>query len=215
VRDNGIHIAIAALLAVLAGPAVQAAEVRLHLSDADGAPLGEAVAALEPAGAAPVPQRPGVSTMAQENQEFTPGVLAVGRGERVSFPNRDDTQHHVYSFSPAKIFELPMYKGETPAPIEFDQAGVVTLGCNIHDHMRGFIFVAATPYFAKTDAAGEVRLEVPAGDYQLVLWHPRAIEAPPREPLVVTADDQTLARRIPVKPPPEPPVKGLKAWVAK
>jgi len=215
VTDNGIHIAIAVLLAVLAAQCVQAAEVRISLSDADGAPLGEAVAALEPALAAAAQQPPGISTMAQENQEFDPGVLAVRRGGRVSFPNHDDIQHHVYSFSPARVFELPLYKGQTPEPIEFDKAGVVTLGCNIHDHMRGFIFVADTPYFARADADGEVRLEVPPGEYRLVLWHPRAVEPPPAEPLTVADDEVTLTRSFAVKPPPEPPVKGLKAWVAK
>jgi plastocyanin len=200
---------------VLACQGVRAAEVQISVSDADGAPLDDAVVALEPAREPAARGPAGAATMAQENQAFDPGVLAIRRGDRVSFPNHDKTQHHVYSFSPAKAFELPLYKGETPPPIEFDRAGVVTVGCNIHDHMRGFIYVADTPYFASTDADGLVRLDVPAGDYTVVLWHPRAEEAPATETVSIAADGLTLARRVAVKPPPQPPVKGLRAWVDK
>jgi hypothetical protein len=95
----------------------------------------------------------------------------------VNFPNSDDILHHVYSFSPAKVFELPLYgNGQNVNLSElFDQAGVVEIGCNIHDWMLGYIYVAQTRLAVKTDASGQAVISgVPAGDYTVSVWHPRA-----------------------------------------
>jgi hypothetical protein len=94
----------------------------------------------------------------------------------VSFPNKDNIRHQVYSFSPAKKFELPLYSGTTAPPVLFDKPGVVILGCNIHDWMIGYIYVSATPFFAKTGPDGRVDIRnIPAGDYLVRVWHPRLI----------------------------------------
>jgi hypothetical protein len=39
--------------------------------------------------------------------------------------------------------------------------------------MLGYIFVVNTPYFGKTDIEGNITLELPDGEYQLNVWHPR------------------------------------------
>ena len=98
---------------------------------------------------------------------FTPRVSVVETGTSVGFPNSDDVLHHVYSFSPAKRFELPLYSGRPASTVVFDQPGVVVLGCNIHDWMIGWIVVLDTPHHARSDDEGLVRLQVPDGDYQL------------------------------------------------
>jgi plastocyanin len=117
----------------------------------------------------------------QKGKEFVPHVLAIKVGTPVYFPNSDDIQHHVYSFSQAKRFEIKLYKGTPSAPILFNQPGVVALGCNIHDWMLGFVFVTESPYFAISDDAGRWTLDLPSGDYQLSLWHPdAAVELPPQ-----------------------------------
>ena len=80
----------------------------------------------------------------------------------------------MYSFSPAKTFELPLYVGTPADPVVFDRTGNDTIGCNIHDWMIGHIYVVETPHFGKTDATGRVRLtNLPAGRYVARLWHPR------------------------------------------
>ncbi|MCU1244570.1 MAG: hypothetical protein JWN02_480, partial [Acidobacteria bacterium] len=80
---------------------------------------------------------------------------------------------HVYSFSPAKPFQLPLYKGTPSKPLLFDKAGVVTLGCNIHDQMSAYIIVVDTPYFDQTAPSGRVTLrDVEAGRYTLHVWYP-------------------------------------------
>lgn len=111
--------------------------------------------------------------MDQRNLAFVPQVLVVGVGAEVQFPNNDTVSHEVYSFSPAKRFQLPLYKGAQHRPVDFDKAGLVVLGCNIHDQMVGYIYVTDAAYYGKSDAQGEVRLSnLPAGDYTLTWWSP-------------------------------------------
>lgn len=111
-------------------------------------------------------------TIDQRNREFVSHILAVHTGESVVFPNSDNIQHHVYSFSPANPFEIQLYKGMPAKPISFDKAGIVVLGCNIHDWMVGYVYVTDAPYFTQTDAKGAWTLNLPADDYTLTLWHP-------------------------------------------
>jgi len=110
--------------------------------------------------------------MDQIDKQFVPHVLPIAVGTAVSFPNHDQIHHHVYSFSSAKTFEIPLYKGEQAAPVVFDQPGAVKLGCNIHDWMSGVILVVPTPYFASTDASGAFTLrELPSAPLTVVAWH--------------------------------------------
>lgn len=109
----------------------------------------------------------------QKDMNFVPALLAVQVGTTVEFPNEDDTYHNIFSYSPAKRFDLGRYRPEErPFPAQlFDKAGLVTLRCDIHDHMRGLILVLDTPHFATTDASGQFRLAgLPAGNYTLKAW---------------------------------------------
>jgi len=111
--------------------------------------------------------------IAQKNLAFDPALLPVQVGTRVEFPNLDDTYHNIFSYSPAKRFDLGRYRPEErPIPFEvFDTPGLVTLRCDIHEHMRGLILVLATPYFVTTDTSGRFRLQgLPSGHYTLKAW---------------------------------------------
>jgi plastocyanin len=110
----------------------------------------------------------------QVDKEFTPKVNAILVGTPVIFPNHDNVRHQVYSFSPAKRFELPLYAGVPAQPVLFDTPGVVVLGCNIHDWMVGYIYVSESPYFAKTRADGKATIaDLPAKTYVVRVWHPQ------------------------------------------
>jgi hypothetical protein len=103
-----------------------------------------------------------------------PQILPVQTHAVVRFPNSDSVSHHVYSFSAAKRFALYLNKGKPGKDVAFDAPGVVTLGCNLHDWMLGYIVVLDTPYFTQTDAAGQATLaSLPPGRYRLAVWHPR------------------------------------------
>jgi plastocyanin len=166
--------ALAFLVARLSPAQSVTGSVEARVDDDRGKPVADAVVSVSPpAVSAPVPRATPV-VMDQQNKEFVPHVLAVAIGTPVAFPNRDNIRHHVYSFSPAKRFELPLYIGTPTAPVVFDKPGVVVLGCNIHDWMVGYVYVVATPYFAKTGPDGRARVgELPAGDYEVRVWHPR------------------------------------------
>ena len=166
-------LASGALLAAAICQPAWATTVQVHVQGAQGQPVTDAVLMLEPVGAkAPVKPAAAVD-IAQEGRRFVPAVTVVPVGTKVSFPNRDTVRHHVYSFSPAKKFELRLYVGRPENPIEFDRGGVVVLGCNIHDSMVGWVVVSDTPWFGKSPASGLVSLaEVPAGAYTLRAWHP-------------------------------------------
>jgi plastocyanin len=121
----------------------------------------------------PRPANPSVRQMAQKDLTFEPALLAIQVGTKVEFANLDDTYHDVFSFSPAKRFDLGRYRPEVkPVPSQvFDTAGLVTLRCDIHEHMRALVLVLDTPHFVLTDAQGNYELKnAPAGKYTLKAW---------------------------------------------
>jgi plastocyanin len=111
--------------------------------------------------------------VAQKDLTFIPVLLPIEVGTKVQFPNLDDQYHNIFSYSPAKRFDLGRYRPEErPIPsVTFDQPGLVTLHCDIHEHMRGLILVLNTPYFVMSDTTGRFRLDkLPAGHYTLKAW---------------------------------------------
>jgi len=157
------------LTPVVAGPG----DLEAIVKDEHGKPVADAVVSLTSAAAA-TPRRASPAIMDQQNKEFVPLVLPVAAGTSVTFPNRDNIRHHVYSFSASKRFELPLYIGTPAAPVVFDKPGAVVLGCNIHDWMVGYVYVLPTPYFAKTAEDGKASIgDVPPGAYEARVWHPR------------------------------------------
>ncbi len=111
--------------------------------------------------------------MKQEGQQFTPHILLVSTGQEVVFPNDDNVFHHVYSFSPAKTFEVTLEQNVTSEPIVFEQAGIVELGCNVHDWMLGYIYVSDAEISGQSALNGEVSFDLPPGEYSVSVWHPR------------------------------------------
>ncbi len=187
--------ALACALAAL--PAV-AAPVTLQLRTATGQPVADAVVAVELRGR-PSRTSSAKAEMGQRERSFQPPVLVVQTGTAVSFPNFDTVRHHVYSFSPVKVFDIKLYAGTPAEPVVFDKPGVAALGCNIHDRMSAHIVVVDTPLFARTDSRGEAVLDLPAGEHRLLSWHagqkqPQQLQA---QPLDVTANTKTLAVTVP------------------
>ena len=171
---------------------MQGAALGAHITDSKGGAVVDAVVSLIPLDAlAPPVASTAKAEVAQEDQEFIPYVTVVQAGTRVVFPNRDTVQHHVYSLSKPKKFELSLYNPGEKESMVFDIAGLVTIGCNIHDWMISHILIVPTPWFAKSDAQGAVRVEAPAGRYRLELWHPRLATPLAKEVVLV---DGTAAR---------------------
>jgi len=124
-------------------------------------------------GVFPQPDSLPTKQVTQKDLTFIPALLPVRAGTKVEFPSLDDTYHNIFSYSPAKRFDLGRYRpDERPVPSQvFDKQGLVTLRCDIHEHMRGLILVLNTPYFVMTDTNGQFRLSgLPAGRYTLKAW---------------------------------------------
>ena len=164
-----------------------AGSLEVIVKDDKGRPDPDAVAYVVAAGtASAAPKKHAV--VDQRDKQFIPYVTAVQVGTPVIFPNSDNIRHHVYSFSPAKKFELPLYSGVPAEPVVFDKVGFVTLGCNIHDWMIAYVAVLPTPYFQVTRQDGHAVLkDLPAGQYTVQVWHP-ALKGQP----------EALAQRIDV-----------------
>ena len=149
-----------------------AADVDVLARGSDGKPLADVVVFLE-SREAKLAVKPATGVeIGQDNRQFSVRVTVVPVGTQVRFPNHDAVRHHVYSFSPAKTFELKLYKGEDANPVLFDRSGIAVLGCNIHDNMIAWVVVVETPHYG-VSRAGKLRLgNVPPGSYRLRSWHP-------------------------------------------
>ena len=169
-----IRCASAAIAALLACTSlVQAGPLVVSAWQHDGKALAGAVVTVEADSPAHPPSPPAQATMDQLNLAFVPDVLVVPEHSTVQFPNSDVIGHQVYSFSSARRFQLPLYRGKPYPPVTFDEAGIVTLGCNIHDNMLAYIVVTRAPWFGRTDASGKWAVpNLPAGRFRLRLWHP-------------------------------------------
>jgi plastocyanin len=148
-------------------------DFRVLVKDQTGRPVEAAIVwAQQPGGINP--PAPVKAEIIQKNRQFLPAVTVVPVGSAIRFPNQDNVQHHVYSFSFAKTFDIPLYIGESPQTIQFDRSGIVTLGCNIHDWMAAYIVVLDTGVYAQTDAKGIALLRnLAVGPVMICAWNPR------------------------------------------
>ncbi|WP_034294890.1 methylamine utilization protein [Herbaspirillum sp. RV1423] len=193
------------LTAFAAAPHAGAATVTVQVLDAAGAPVPNAVVYAEPTGGQAVPKSIRQAEVEQKDIRFFPLVSVVQVGTPILFPNHDKVRHHVYSFSPAKTFELKLYSGVPTSPVLFDKAGTVVLGCNIHDQMVAYVQVVNTPYFGKTGMDGRVRLDgLVGGKYALKAWYFKMApnEAAVEQPLNYQGADMTASVTLSVKAVP-------------
>ena len=179
---------ISAATSLLFAAQAFAGELVVRVTTPDGKPLSDAVVLIPAKPGDPKPAPANGLKMAQSGKQFTPFVMIAPVESTVEFPNLDKFRHHVYSFSKGNKFELELYGREEKRVITFKTAGVVALGCNIHDQMVAFIRVVDTPWAAKSGADGVARLTAaPEGSRPVEVWHPYA-----------TAKDQTLKQTVSV-----------------
>lgn len=166
--------AILAWVLTTTGLSAQASVLEAKVATPSGMPAEDTAVVLEALAGKPLHTRQATPAIEQRDRDFHPYLTVVQAGTAVEFPNRDPFKHHVYSFSPAKVFEIKLYAGKPAQPVVFDKPGEVALGCNVHDWMEAYVLVVNTPYFAKSAATGQALIrDVPPGRYRLTLWHPR------------------------------------------
>jgi plastocyanin len=113
----------------------------------------------------------------QHDKRFVPYVSVIQRNDKVVFRNSDDITHQIYSATGPAHFAFQLRAGESHTVTEFAQAGVVAMGCNIHDWMSGYILVINSALFTSSAKDGWARFaDLPAGDYRVSIWHPQMRE---------------------------------------
>ena len=188
-----------------------ASEITVSVVDRDGNPVNDVAVFLEQSGADNAPVTGKSAKMDQVDAAFVPHLLVVQKGTRVDFPNSDVIAHHVYSFSKPNDFILPLYKGNAHSPIDFKHPGIVTLGCNIHDHMLAYVLVVDSPVFGKTGPDGKVVLDASAvGDATVRIWSPR-IKDDGDLLLQAVGSDLVFQLKRGLRPPHNPDRGGI-AW---
>lgn len=211
-RLLGNKITLSCLLAVAVAPGCPAGELAMSVVDREGHGVNDVVVTVAPLEKRVAPAPRATAVMDQRNVAFVPRVLVVSVGTNVDFPNNDKVSHQVYSFSPAKKFQLPLYKGAPHTPVTFDHEGLVVLGCNIHDAMAGYIYVTDAPWFGKTGETGVLHLQnVPTGDYLITVWSPYISDPAPSLTRTIHMDGQgimadrvQLTRELRMRPEPRP-----------
>ena len=198
VRNFLLALAVAGAASPLA-----AAPLSVRVVDASGRPVRDAVVTLYPAGNAARPARGGGRfVVAQKDLQFHPFLTIVPVGADVSFPNLDPTKHHVYSFSPAKKFELKLFAKDQSRTVHFDKAGVVALGCNIHDQMSAFIVVTDSAWTARTNAQGVAAFnDAPNAAGRVTVWHPYLRAPGGQLQQAVSAAQHSLGFQVRLRPP--------------
>jgi plastocyanin len=207
---------VAALLCgLLKAAGALAATIVVAVQAADGRPLPGAVLTVHALTGSDHPGPPVHAVMDQVNRAFVPDLLVIPTGSTVEFPNSDSVSHQIYSFSPARKFQLPLYRGKPYPPVRFEQAGLVTLGCNIHDSMLAYVLVTDAPYFGRTDNTGSWSIAVPRGTYRVTVWHPRIREGSEIEREVTMADEDRAALTLRLAKPLQPaPLESRHSWDA-
>ena len=190
-------IAAMRLLVVLVGlialaASAAAADLAGVVRDGGGQPVADAV--LYAVARTPLQSKasPRPVVVDEVNAQFTPFVTPVQLGAKVSFTNADTYAHNVYSVSETKVFSLPLSR-QLSADIVADRAGVIVLGCNIHDWMVAYLLVVDTPYYAVTNANGASVLRgLVAGEYDVYVWHP-GIGTGPNAPQRIAVSEGAIA----------------------
>lgn len=203
IQATQLPLAAAGLCAAFSA---SAATITVQVNDGAGKPLADVVVWLDGNGPQAAAAAPKTIEIEQRGLKFLPLVSVIQTGSKIAFPNYDKVRHHIYSFSPAKKFDQKLYSGVAAATQQFDKAGTVVLGCNIHDRMIAYIKVVDAPVFAKTDASGSARLSLPgAGKYSVSAWHYQ-MSGPDSVQSVVAGDgDKTVGFKIALKPPAAEP----------
>jgi len=113
-----------------------------------------------------------IPQLVQKNKSFQPSLLVIPVGGKVEFPNHDPFFHNVFSLFEGKRFDLGLYESGTTRFVQFDKPGVSYIFCNIHAEMSAVIIALNTPYYAISNARGEISIpNVPPGRYQLQVFH--------------------------------------------
>ena len=199
--DSSRDRRLIAILLIMAVIPARASSIDILVVDPQGNPVPEVAVYVMQESVAARPS-PGTAIMGQRDARFVPHILVVQQGTSVEFPNSDVVAHHVYSFSKPNHFVLPLYKGDPHKPVKFEHDGIVTLGCNIHDHMLAYIVVVGTDVFGITDENGRLTVDVDGSstEFSVNIWSPRIRDKNLSQSLTAASSSATFSLRKKLRP---------------
>ena len=202
-------------------PGLGAAELTVHIADVHAAPVADAVVTVVPRAGSATPaivlqSAPGTKIIDQKNETFIPYVEIFRPGDSVVFHNADHTRHHVYSFAPARQFEFVLKSGQSSTPLPLDHAGIVAVGCNIHDRMITYLYISNSRWIMRSATDGHVTIDgLPPGDFEVQVWHPQLRPGQPNQlqslHIAALADAKDLAFSLSLLPDPRTPTDRERA----
>ncbi|MBU0674172.1 MAG: carboxypeptidase regulatory-like domain-containing protein [Proteobacteria bacterium] len=104
---------------------------------------------------------------------FTPHVQVGVNGQQLTIKNNDPMLHNTHIYLNKRTvynFALPITGMEIKKPIK--KTGIMSIECDAHSWMQGYLYLNDNPYIAVTDEHGAFSLtDIPPGDYTVKIWH--------------------------------------------
>jgi Polysaccharide lyase family 4, domain II len=118
-------------------------------------------------------------TLTQKGCEFSPrlGVMA-NKGELTAL-NSDNTLHNIHTYEiigkarrTVMNVSQPNQGDTVTKKIKLRKGNGMKIECDAHDFMHSFVYIAKNPYFSVVDENGRFEIgDVPAGTYNITVWH--------------------------------------------
>src|SRR5262245_13584530 len=105
---------------------------------------------------------------------FEPHVLGMRTSQPLEIRNSDKVGHNTNAGLTDGAFNVIIAEGETSKKAaKSPEIAPVTIQCNIHSWMKGWLLVRPDPYFAVSDKDGKFEIKnLPAGtELEFAVWH--------------------------------------------
>ena len=104
---------------------------------------------------------------------YKPHVLAIQKGQTISYKNSDVVPHNVHTLSEANpAFNKAVNVGGNPIDRTYDAEELFFVKCDIHPWMKCWVHVIDHPFFTVTQEDGQFEIAgLPDGQFELEFWH--------------------------------------------
>ena len=116
----------------------------------------------------------------QKKCAYVPYLQVVAEGGKVTILNSDDAHHNIHTYeiigrSKRSMWNIsqPKQRKKVVRRAKVRRSPIVRIECDVHNWMKGFLFVARNPYYALVNDDGSFEInDVLPGKYSLRAWHP-------------------------------------------
>lgn len=106
---------------------------------------------------------------------FKPHVTTGVVGQKLGINNSDPILHNTHLYQGKKLrtlYNLALPLQNKVIKKRLKRPGLVTVKCDAHEWMLGYVYVAKSPYITQTGANGRFTIKgIPPGSYKVKIWH--------------------------------------------